>query len=458
MPVRILPQDTITPALQNVFSQLSGINAAKIQEETRKRNELAQLTELSLQNISNNDNAYLQKQKDEFVSDAAKRYGENKGYLPYDVQADLNTRKSNIMMEAKASEEWKKQYEDVVKQMATNDKIDKEKTAANLKMMMTGPNGEPMAPSQRMNPYNAVRLNFDTNEYIRQNLNKELSKRTEFDSKDKRKIWDIEERTPADVLGQLNQFYAGNPSFKKAIDDQIADSGFKGTSDEFLMQNYVPTYVAENKTFKYKYPSSTTINNNYGGGSAPKANDPNNWVPGQAISVSYKNVDGGYSNSIFYPSKSLPTPPAAITVAGNDITYGDNTVNYKSAPAEVDINGVQMYKTVLRKGRTFIVPKGDEDKYPDAVEMPYFVGSTTTTPSGKTKKATVPVFIPVTEERKRNYEAKLGTDAGKQPYKLGELTNQFRYESLSDAKQSYPDLSDEDLKKAYFTQYGIILQ
>ena len=124
----------------------------------------------------------------------------------------------------------------------------------------------------------------------------------------------------------------------------------------------------------------------------------------------------------------------------------------------MDINGVQMYKTVLRKGRTFIVPKGDEDKYPDAVEMPYFVGSTTTTPSGKTKKATVPVFIPVTEERKRNYEAKLGTDAGKQPYKLGELTNQFRYESLSDAKQSYPDLPDEDLKNAYFTQYGIILQ
>lgn len=408
MAVNILPQDTITPALQNVFGQLNNINLAKMQEETRKRNELAQLSEVSLQNISANDNIYLQKQKDQFIKDAAKSYGENKGYLPYETQAELNARKSNILMEAKASEEWKKQYEDVVKQMATSDKIDKVRTGKNLKDMMATQGGEVIPPSQRPNPYDAVSLNFDTNTYIKSNLNKELQKTTRIEG---RKTINTAERTADNVYGQIKEMMT-TPAFKMKMNENARDAGYDDV-DKYIKEQVVPNHTHKDETFTYHWPSQT---NNYIMNSGDQGG-----TQGQGIVVKIAKKDGsGYVPQTYTPSEVYPNPPATVSLNGRDILLSNSVGKEVTGPLNIEIQSTGYFPSVYnaRLKRWFVVTDENKDTFkPEEIESrPWFVG--TTQQGSGDRKQNVITFVPVTEERKKIVEAKLGNDAGKQPYKI----------------------------------------
>jgi len=471
MPVNILPTDTITPALNNVFGQLNNINLAKMQEETRKRNELADLTAISLQNISANDNIYLQKQKDQFLKDAAKSYGENKGYLPYETQAELNARKSNILMEAKASEEWKKQYEDVVKQMATSDKIDKDKTAANLKQMMFT-NGEPIPPSQRPNPYNAVSLNFDTAEYNRQNINKSLQKTMEFDPKDKRKILTVEELSPENVFNQIKGFM-NNPSYKMKTEEQAKEAGYSDV-DQYIKDKVVPDYVHKDTGFAYHYPSQTNV---YVGNQGAPSTSP----PGQGHQVKVKATqtitlaDGTVTQThthevhTYTPSNTTPMPPSVVNFDGKDILFSDNVARENAGPVPIKIQATDYYPSVYnaRLKRWFIVTDENRSQFKqeDIQNKPWFTGTSTTGVGNKKKE--VLTFVPVTGARKQAIEKELGPNSGKPGYKIGDTPGQFdestsgsgtKSGSLSEAQKKYPNYTPDQLKAAYLKQFGITLK
>ena len=394
MPVNILPQDTITPALSNVFGQLNNINLAKMQEETRKRNELADLTDISLQNISANDNIYLQKQKDQFLKDAAKSYGENKGYLPYETQAELNARKSNILMEAKASEEWKKQYEDVVKQMATSDKFDKEKTAANLKAMMFT-NGEPIPPSQRPNPYNAVSLNFDTTEYDRQNLDKTMTKNTAFDPNDKRKIVTTEELTPENVYKQI-QGFMNNASYKMKRTEEAREHGYDDV-DKYNREVVAPDRARKQSTWVYHYPSERTgITNIFNTGNANTNSQPVTLYAGG------KNAkDPNRRAYSVTPQGQTTLPPTEAVFNSENIVYADNTLKPKTIGSKsVEVSRVLEFPSINLNGIWSIVPDDKVKDYPQGqvVNRSWFAGQITVPATKKDKAYKQDVYVPAVDE------------------------------------------------------------
>jgi len=470
MAVEILPQNTITPALKDVFGQMSNINAMKMQEETRKRNELADLTAISLQNISANDNIYLQQEKEKFISEAAKSYGANKGYLPYEIQADLNTKKSNIIMEAKASEEWKKQYEDVVKQMSTSDKIDKEKTAANLQSMMLNPDGTPKPPSARPNPYNAVSLNFDTNEYINKTLNKALDKNTKEEGG---RIITTEDLSPDDIFSQIKSWIPGNIAFGQKLAEEARDANMG--LDDYIMNVKVPAYVVANKSDRPKSKGNTYV---FGGG-VPAGGIPPS-TSGEATAVRYKDVDNNYRTASYTPQNVYAIPQAInMTFDGADIVYGDNVLKTKTAPVPTDIQSVKMYPAVWVEKEKRWAPITDQNlgtiKPENIVSKPFFYGTTDVKDSeGVSSK--IPVFIPATESRKQLFNAALGQKTGKQTFDINKIdevkTGVFgppskksqpapaKTPKLSDYLNdpAYKGYTEAQIKKAYKDQYGIELK
>jgi len=432
MAVNILPTDTITPALKDVFGQLSNINLAKIQEETRKRNELADLTAVSLQNVSANDNMYLQSEKDRFIKDASKAYGENNGYLPYNVQADLQSRKSSILMEAKASEEWKKRYQEVVEKMATSNDIDKNRTAENLKKMMVSASGEVVPPSQRPDPYAAVSLNFDTNEYLKKNLNLSTEKKSSFDPNDKHKIITTEDVSPERIYSQIVGFM-DNPAFKAKIKEEAADAGYSDV-DSYIKEKKVPMYARKSETFTKHWPSNVNNFFNAPGLKAPTA--------GQGIVVKIKNADGSGSTPYTYtPSQVFAVPPASVSLNGKDIILSNSVGKAITSPMDIEVQSAGYFPSVYSstQKRWFIVPDEDKEKYAnsDVQNRPWFVG-TSQVGTGENRKEVI-TFVPITEERKKLVEAKLGTDAGKQPFKIGDMPGQFDEPTVAPVKKSSND-------------------
>jgi len=281
-----------------------------------------------------------------------------------------------------------------VKQMATSDKFDKEKTAANLKAMMFT-NGEPIPPSQRPNPYNAVSLNFDTTEYDRQNLDKTMTKNTAFDPNDKRKIVTTEELTPENVYKQI-QGFMNNASYKMKRTEEAREHGYDDV-DKYNREVVAPDRARKQSTWVYHYPSERTgITNIFNTGNANTNSQPVTLYAGG------KNAkDPNRRAYSVTPQGQTTLPPTEAVFNSENIVYADNTLKPKTIGSKsVEVSRVLEFPSINLNGIWSIVPDDKVKDYPQGqvVNRSWFAGQITVPATKKDKAYKQDVYVPAVDE------------------------------------------------------------
>jgi hypothetical protein len=252
--VNLMPEDKITPAINDFTNTLMKVEMVKRAEDERKMARLTDLATFALGDMTNRDNAAIQKMAEEFKNSLVPLYQQSekngmKGYLPYPVQADLNAKKAYIMRMAGKAEQDKKDFYDLNKMMATNKDIDQEKTKRGVDAWYN-------EPIDKRGPiYSAVRLNFDVNEYFKNNIINDPKKWTELSGKNGAGTYDIERYAKEDVLGQMVDMYQNNPRLKQEVDDRMAEEGIKAKNigdvkNAMDKWQWADKFVVDNMNFK----------------------------------------------------------------------------------------------------------------------------------------------------------------------------------------------------------------
>lgn len=350
--IRLLPEDTITPAIGNLTNTLMQAEAIKRQEDERKMARLTELATIAIGDVTTNDNMYLQGEKEKFLKKTTDLYRQYNGRLPYEKQAELNAGKQQILTAAAKAEQDKKDYYEVVKKMATDPNINKEKTGRYLSEWMKTP------ITQRESPYSAVRLNFDVPEYLKKNIIADPKKWTELSGDLGAGYYDIERYAKEDVLTQMGNLYKANSSFRTEIDDRMAEAGITPKTMADVMsfmdkEKLADPFVKDNVAFK-KFPQrSSTVINNY-----TAANNGDKTPTNFRILKSSVNAKGNTDGKIH----DMKVESGDMTVVKNVVVsfanpkdkfsfsnYGENIPERSTKNLEMTVNGVQPLRSYYDK-------------------------------------------------------------------------------------------------------------
>jgi len=262
--IKVLPQDYISPAIENAGKQMMQAEAMLRADEERRMERLNAMATFTMGDMVARDKAEVEKQKDEFLKKLVPEYRKHNGILPYETQADFNANKQSINLLIAKAEADRKEYYDVAKVMATNKDVDKTKTAEALKTWLSTPIGD------RGSAYDAINMTFDLSEYFKKNVTvspKEWSsKMDEHNKAHPERIYNYTQYSKQQVLDQMMNMYRNNPSVKKEIQDQMAKVGRTGTTDEdaagFLVDyKYVDPFTRDDMKFTERGRTTTNVYN-----------------------------------------------------------------------------------------------------------------------------------------------------------------------------------------------------
>jgi hypothetical protein len=341
--INLMPEDKITPAINDLTNTLMKVEMVKRAEDERKMARLTDLATFALGDMTNRDNADIQKMAEEFKNSLVPLYQQSekngmKGNLPYSVQADLNAKKQQIMRMAAKAEQDKKDFYELNKMMATNKDIDQGKTKRGVDAWYN----EPI--DKRGSIYSAVRLNFDVNEYFKKNIINDPKKWTELSGKNGAGTYDIERYAKEDVLGQMVDMYQNNPRLKQEVDDRMAEEGIKAKNigdvkNAMDKWQWADKFVVDNMDFKQH--NRTNIYNSIGGGDTNPgesatstrtilnklSDDPNIKNKGENVSLRIAK------------STAIPGGDAKIVIKANNYFNLSEYKGPETTPEDVDING-----------------------------------------------------------------------------------------------------------------------
>jgi len=358
--IRLLPEDTITPAIGNLTNTLMQAEAIKRQEDERKMARLTELATIAIGDVTTNDNLYLQGEKEKFLKKTTDLYREYNGRLPYEKQAELNAGKQQIVTAATKAEQDKKDYYEVVKKMATDPNINKDKTGRYLSEWMKTP------ITQRESPYSAVRLNFDVPEYLKKNIIADPKKWTELSGDLGAGYYDIERYAKEDVLTQMGNLYKANSSFRTEIDDRMAEAGVTPKTMADVMsfmdkEKLADPFVKDNVAFKRFPQRASTVVNNYAAANNGEKTPTNFRVLKSSVSpkggkevdaknnptgkIYEMNLETGDMTVLKNVSVSFADPKHDFSFSN----YGENIPSRKTTNLNMEINGVQSLRSYYDK-------------------------------------------------------------------------------------------------------------
>lgn len=135
-PISFLPEERISPAIQNLGKTLSGIQAAKNQEMAGQIQAFQNLVELSMEGMVRRHQEEVMGESEKFKSKAAKMYADafdSGRRLNYKEYIDLKTEKKNLLHKVNQSKYLKERYNQAMLEAARLEragKLDPESKAA----------------------------------------------------------------------------------------------------------------------------------------------------------------------------------------------------------------------------------------------------------------------------------------------------------------------------------------
>jgi hypothetical protein len=407
--VNLMPEDKITPAINDFTNTLMKVEMVKRAEDERKMAKLVDLTTVALGDMSAGDYTELQKQKEDFFNYTTSKYQESdkngmRGNLSFSVQAELNAKKQSILRYAAKAEQDKKDIHDVMKLAATNKDVDQEETAANLRTYLKTP------IAQRGDAWDIVSMNFNPSEYIKKNLVRIPQDSTEITGKFGAGTYNRTIYEANDALSQQMDWYKTRPEFKKGIDKEMGKMGIDSSSPDNVKNYLYNTYAlpqAEN-SFKFQRHNQTNIYNSIGGGNGVGETAPSIRTVRNFLSDNPNVKKDGEDVSLrVSKSTAIPGGDASIVIKANNYFNLSEYKGPQTTPEDIDINGgtVESYPVVWitdtkgKNGKYYLADDkwlATHPEYEKKVEYkPYIVGQnkkTVTYQEDGKDKSTVQIY------------------------------------------------------------------
>lgn len=251
-------QSSVTQSLD----KLAAIKEHEIKAEEARQKQLVDLITVSTQGMADSDNIEISKALEEFQKEAIATFSKHKGRLPYEEQARLNAKNTDLKMMVAKSAEFRKEYQDLMKAVAMDKSqaYDKELTSQNLTKIMKTPLAD------RPSLWNAVEVNESPIEFVKKYANKDVS---ETFVKEGNAIRIKKTNNPAE---QVRTFYLDS-RWRRQVDNQYEEmygslpmeQRLYKTPLDFAIAAYSPTILKEAEQYK-KNPTIRLA----GGGSSSK--------------------------------------------------------------------------------------------------------------------------------------------------------------------------------------------
>jgi len=268
--IAVLPNDTITPAVNDLAGNMMKMTQFKAVEQERRDAKLAELASVSLGNVFAGDNAELQKSKEDYINEVVKGTASSRGRIPWQQQAELLAKKQQLLQKAAVSEEHRKEYLDVMKKAVSDPAIDKEETLRSLQSWSQTP------LSDRSSAWTVIQPRVSLQEYFGKNIKSNPVETTYVKGNE------IHKKEVFESLPQMMAIVSENQLIQNKVSKEMEQSGIPKPANgynsaqigTYLQKTYGSMFDKNNDTFTVKTPraSSTTIVN-----MPPSSNEP---VPG----------------------------------------------------------------------------------------------------------------------------------------------------------------------------------
>jgi hypothetical protein len=259
--VTVLPPDQITPAINDLAGNMMKMTQFKAAEQEKRDAKMAELATVSLGDVFEEDNAALQKEKEDYINYIVKEAAPVGGRFGWQKQAEINAKKQRLMQKGAKSVQDKNDYVDVMKKIATDPNIDAQATSDEILKW------KKESLETRGSIYSAIQPKTSLQKVFKDNVHENITEGEIVEGGKKYKTKEFRS------LPQLMAIVSENTIYQNAVSKEMQKVGIakpaNGYNAEqigtFLQQTYAPMFDKDPKLNRVMVPpkSSTHSGDTY---------------------------------------------------------------------------------------------------------------------------------------------------------------------------------------------------